>query len=215
MRRRSVRPGRETGSVTTRATDWLGFTALCAGMFIAILDIQVVAAALPRMSQALRIRLDQLSWIQTAYLITEVIAIALSGRLTRGFRRAVSLRSALPVSFSRASARSFIPLIAWRAVQGFCGGIIIPTAFAAGYKMFPKRLQSRATLLAGAMAMLAPSLGPLLGGYIAQTLAWNWLFLINVPIGVVIASVAAARIRIDDADRRAWRNDRRAGTRRA
>jgi DHA2 family multidrug resistance protein len=55
------------------------------------------------------------------------------------------------------------------------------------------------------MAMLAPSLGPLLGGYIAQKLAWNWLFLINVPIGVVVAAIVAARIRIDDADSSAWR----------
>ena len=64
-------------------TEWAGFTAMCVGMFMAILDIQIVAAALPRISQALGIPIDRLSWIQTAYLITEVIAIALSGRLTR------------------------------------------------------------------------------------------------------------------------------------
>ena len=192
----------------TRA-EWGGFTAMCVGMFMAILDIQIVAAALPKISQVLDIPLDRLSWIQTAYLITEVIAIALSGRLTRALstRGTFTLGAAgfVVASIGCAASRGFVALIVWRAVQGFCGGVIIPTAFAAGYKMFAKRLQSRAILIAGTMAMLAPSLGPLLGGYIAQKLGWNWLFLINVPIGVVVAAIVAARIRIDDADPSAWR----------
>jgi DHA2 family multidrug resistance protein len=192
----------------TRA-EWVGFTAMCVGMFMAILDIQIVAAALPRISQALGIPFDRLSWIQTAYLITEVIAIALSGRLTRALSTrgvfTLGVAGFVLASIGCAASHSFGTLITWRAVQGFCGGVIIPTAFAAGYKMFPKQLQSRAILIAGAMAMLAPSLGPLLGGYIAQKLAWNWLFLINVPIGVVVAAIVAARIRIDDPDPSAWR----------
>jgi MFS transporter, DHA2 family, multidrug resistance protein len=190
-------------------SDWLGFTAMCVGMFMAILDIQVVAAALPRISQALSIPLDRLSWIQTAYLITEVIAIALSGRLTRALSTrgvfTLGVAGFVVASLGCAFSQSFVPLIAWRAMQGFCGGVIIPTAFAAGYKMFPRPLQPRAILIAGAMAMLAPSLGPFLGGYIAQKLVWNWLFLINVPIGIVVAAVVAARIRIDDAEPSAWR----------
>jgi DHA2 family multidrug resistance protein len=192
----------------TRA-EWGGFTAMCVGMFMAILDIQIVAAALPKISQALHIPLDRLSWIQTAYLITEVIAIALSGRLTRALSTrgvfTLGVAGFVLASIACAASRSFVPLIVGRAVQGFCGGVIIPAAFAAGYKMFPKQLQSRAILIAGAMAMLAPSLGPLLGGYIAQKLTWNWLFLINVPIGIVVAAIVAVRVRIDDADPSAWR----------
>ena len=63
--------------------EWLGFTTMSLGLFMAILDIQIVAAALPRISQSLHTPLDELSWVQTAYLITEVIAIAMSGRLAR------------------------------------------------------------------------------------------------------------------------------------
>jgi MFS transporter, DHA2 family, multidrug resistance protein len=192
----------------TRA-QWGGYTAMCVGMFMAILDIQIVAAALPRISQALDIPLDRLSWIQTAYLITEVIAIALSGRLTRALstRGVFTLGAAgfVVASIGCAASRGFVALIVWRAVQGFCGGVIIPTAFAAGYKMFAKQLQWRAILIAGTLAVLAPTLGPLLGGFIAQKLGWNWLFLINVPIGVVVAAIVAAWIRIDDADPSAWR----------
>jgi len=190
-------------------TEWAGFTAMCVGMFMAILDIQIVAVALPKISQALHIPLDRLSWIQTTYLIAEVIAIALSGRLTRALSTrgifTLGVAGFILASLGCAGSRGFAVLIAFRTVQGFCGGVIIPTAFTAGYKLFPKQLQSRAILIAGAMAMLAPSLGPLLGGYIAQKLSWNWIFLINVPIGLVVAAIVAARIRVDDPDRSAWR----------
>ena len=190
-------------------TEWAGFTAMCVGMFMAILDIQIVAVALPKISQALHIPLDRLSWIQTTYLIAEVIAIALSGRLTRALSTrgifTLGVAGFILASLGCAGSRGFAVLIAFRTVQGFCGGVIIPTAFTAGYKLFPKQLQSRAILIAGAMAMLAPSLGPLLGGYIAQKLSWNWIFLINVPIGLVVAAIVAARIRVDHPDRSAWR----------
>ncbi|GAC1571117.1 MAG: MDR family MFS transporter [Candidatus Elarobacter sp.] len=182
---------------------------MCVGMFMAILDIQIVASALPTIEHALNTPLDQLSWIQTAYLITEVIAIALSGRLARALSTrgvfTLGVAGFVVASIGCALSKSFVPLIAWRTVQGFCGGVIIPTVFAAGFTMFPKQLQARALLVAGALAMLAPSVGPLLGGFIAEKLSWHWLFLINVPTGIVVAAVAYALIRIDDADPRAWR----------
>ncbi len=191
------------------ARAWLGFTAMCVGMFVAILDIQIVAAALPQMARALHAPLDRLSWIQTAYLISEVIAIALSGRLTRALSTrgvfTLGVAGFVVASVGCAASSSFVPLVVWRTLQGFCGGVIIPTVFAAGFKMFPEALQARALLLAGALAMLAPSLGPLLGGYIAGTFSWNWLFLINVPAGLAVAAVAFAVVRIDAADARAWR----------
>ncbi|MEO7039110.1 MAG: DHA2 family efflux MFS transporter permease subunit [Candidatus Elarobacter sp.] len=188
---------------------WLGFTAMCVGMFMAILDIQIVAAALPTIEHALHIPLDQLSWIQTAYLITEVIAIALSGRLTRALSTrgvfTLGVAGFVVASIGCALSRSFVPLIVWRTIQGFCGGVIIPTVFATGFTMFARALQARALLVAGALAMLAPSVGPLLGGFIAEKLSWHWLFLINVPTGIVVALLAYALIRVDEADPRAWR----------
>jgi len=188
---------------------WIGFTAMCVGMFMAILDIQIVASALPRIAQALHAPLGQLSWIQTAYLITEVIAIALSGRLTRALStRGVfifGVAGFVIASVGCAASPSFEWLVAWRTLQGFCGGVIIPVVFAAGFRMFPQTLQGRALLIAGALAMLAPSLGPLLGGYIAEGYSWHWLFLINVPTGIVVAAIAYATIRVDRPEPAAWR----------
>jgi MFS transporter, DHA2 family, multidrug resistance protein len=182
---------------------------MCLGLFMAILDIQIVAAALPRIAKSLHTPLDELSWIQTSYLITEVIAIALSGRLaralsTRWLFAGASLGFVL-TSLGCGLSHDYVTLIVWRTLQGFFAGTMVPTVFAAGYKMFPKALHARAILIAGTLAMLAPTVGPLLGGYIAERLAWNWLFFINVPIGLAIAAIVAGLVRIDKADRAAWR----------
>ena len=78
--------------MSSSGRSWLGFTTMCLGLFMAILDIQIVAAALPRIATSLHASLDQLSWVQTPrYLITEIIAIALSGRLARAMSTRVAV----------------------------------------------------------------------------------------------------------------------------
>lgn len=188
---------------------WLGFTAMCVGLFMAILDIQIVAAALPRIATSLHTPLDQLSWVQTAYLITEIIAIALSGRLARALSTrwlfAFASLGFVLTSLGCGLSHDYVSLVVWRTLQGFFGGIMVPTVFAAGYKMFPKAVHARAILIAGVVAMLAPSVGPLVGGYVAEKLAWNWLFFINIPIGLAITLIVAVAVRIDKPDPGAWR----------
>lgn len=189
--------------------EWIGFSTMSVGLFMAILDIQVVSAALPRMSRALNSPLDELSWVQTAYLITEVIAIAASGRFARAMstRWLFTLASAAfaLTSLGCALSQDFHQLIFWRALQGFAAGTIIPTVFAAGYKMFPKPLHPRAVLIAGVVAMIAPSIGPYIGGYIAETIAWQWIFLVNIPIGLAVALVVMRLVRVDEAEPATWR----------
>jgi DHA2 family multidrug resistance protein len=189
---------------------WLGFAAMCVGLFMAILDVQIVGVALPRIARSLQTPLDELSWVQTAYLITESIGIAISGRLTR----ALSTRGlfvAATLGFAAASlgcglATSFGALIVLRTIQGLFAGAITPTVFAAGYAMFSGSARARAILVAGAVAMLAPSIGPFIGGYVTQTATWGWIFFINVPLGIAVAAVVARRIAIDRPDPRAWRS---------
>jgi DHA2 family multidrug resistance protein len=194
---------------TLRRPTWLGFTAMCLGLFMALLDIQIVSAALPRIAASLRTPLDELSWVQTSYLIMEVIAIALSGRLARALSTHRLFAGAslgfVVTSFGCGLSHDFVTLIVWRALQGYFAGTMIPTVFAAGYKMFPKALYTRAVLIAGLVAMLAPTIGPLLGGYVAEKLTWNWLFFINIPIGLAITAIVAAVVRVDTADPLAWR----------
>ena len=174
---------------------WIGFAMMCVGMFMAILDVQVVATSLPTMQNALAIPPDQMSWVQTAYLIAEVIAISLTGFLTRllSMRRLFVIATSVftIASLGCAASNSFDALIAWRVVQGFAGGTLIPAVFSAVFLLFPVRHQGIATMLAGVLAVLAPTVGPIVGGWITETYSWHWLFLINILPGIVAATIAA------------------------
>jgi DHA2 family multidrug resistance protein len=172
---------------------WAAFLLMCLGMFMAILDIQVVATSLPTIQQALAISQDAMSWIQTAYLIAEVIAIPLTGLFTRVltlrwlFVVAVSLFTIASIGCALSS--SFAVLLVFRVAQGFSGGVLIPAVFSAVFLLFPTRLHAVATTIGGVVAVLAPTIGPVVGGFITATWSWPWLFLINVVPGLVVASV--------------------------
>ncbi len=174
------------------AATWLGFLLMCLGMFMAILDIQVVATSLPAIQQALEISRDAMSWIQTAYLIAEIIAIPLTGWLTRVlslrwlFVGSISLFTL--ASIGCASSFDFATLVGFRVLQGFAGGTLIPAVFSAVFLLFPVRLHPIATTMAGIMAVLAPTVGPVVGGWITETWSWHWLFLINVAPGLIAAA---------------------------
>jgi DHA2 family multidrug resistance protein len=174
------------------ASIWAGFLLMCIGMFMAILDIQVVATSLPAIQDALGISRDAMSWIQTAYLIAEVIAIPLAGLFTRTlslrwlFVTAVSLFTL--ASIGCAFSTDFATLLVFRVVQGFSGGVLIPAVFSAVFMLFPPRLHAVATTIGGVVAVLAPTVGPVVGGFITASWSWPWLFLINVIPGLTAAS---------------------------
>ncbi len=177
----------------TSVRTWAGFLLMCLGMFMAILDIQVVATSLPAIQEALKISPDAMSWIQTAYLIAEVIAIPLTGLLTRVlslrwlFVAAVGCFTIASVGCALSSTLTV--LLVFRILQGFSGGMLIPAVFSAVFLLFPLRLHAVATTIAGVVAVLAPTIGPVIGGFITETWSWPWLFLINVIPGVLAASM--------------------------
>jgi DHA2 family multidrug resistance protein len=182
--------------MTALGRNWVGFSAMCAAMFMAILDIQVVASALVDMGASLHIGNDSLSWIQNAYLTAEIVAIPLTGWLTRSFGLRWLFATAT-LGFSLASlgcalSDGLVSLIALRVVQGFFGGMLIPSVFSAVFLLLPEKDRVRATTLAGIAAMLAPTLGPLIGGYLTSRFSWHWIFLINVLPGLLVVVVVAA-----------------------
>ncbi len=105
-------------------------------------------------------------------------------------------------SLACAGSTGFWWLIPARVVQGFCGGALIPLVFSAIFLMFDWPARTRATLVAGLLAMLAPTLGPSVGGFVTDRFSWHWLFLINVPPGIVVALLVAWAVDIDRPDRR-------------
>ncbi len=183
---------------------WLGFGAMCLGMFVAILDIQVVASSLTNIGVSLNIADDSLGWIQTAYLTAEVIAIPLTGLLTRAFTLRWMFVVAT-VGFTLASVGcalcdSGATLIGVRVVQGFFGGMLIPPVFTSVFILIPEKRQLVATTVAGAVAMIAPVVGPLVGGYLTEAYGWRAIFTVNVLPGCVVVALVAAYVRVGAAD---------------
>ncbi len=174
---------------------WLGFIAACVGMFMAILDIQVVVTSLPVIEEALEIGADQMSWIQTSYLIAEVIAIPLTGLLMRVFTMRWLLVGSLVMftiaSLGCAASSGFAELLVGRVFQGVAGGLVIPVVFTSIFLLFPPGVQQTiATTLGGFLAVLAPTLGPVAGGWLTENYSWHWLFLINIVPGCIAIIVA-------------------------
>ncbi|MBM19920.1 MAG: MFS transporter [Stappia sp.] len=182
------------------------FTFLCMvfGMFMAILDIQIVSASLPEIQAGLGASRDDVAWVQTAYLIAEVIMIPLSGYLSRMLSTrwmfAMSAAGFTLMSLMCATATTINEMIVWRALQGFIGGGMIPTVFASAYIIFPREKFSIVSPMIGLVATLAPTIGPTLGGYLTEFGSWHWLFLINVVPGILVTIAAVTLIDFDEPD---------------
>ncbi len=193
------------GAHQVTARDWAGFLAMIVGMFMAILDIQIVASSLSEIQAGLSASADEISWVQTSYLIAEVVMIPLSGMLSRILStRVLFTASAIGftlMSIACAFAGSIETMILYRALQGFIGGAMIPTVFATSFALFPGPRQAGVSVLIGLVATLAPTLGPTLGGWLTQSFSWHWLFLMNVVPGIVVASLVWSFVHIDRGDR--------------
>ncbi|MCX7062294.1 MAG: DHA2 family efflux MFS transporter permease subunit [Gammaproteobacteria bacterium] len=172
--------------------DWWGFMAMSIGAFMAVLDIQIVASSINQIQAGLSASIDEIQWVQTAYLIAEVIAIPLSGYLARLLSTRVYFVISA-VGFTLASVACALAwdlgsMVCFRVLQGFLGGGMIPTSFAAMFLLFPDdRDRARPQLVGGMLTMMAPALGPTVGGYITAFVSWHWLFLINLVPGLICA----------------------------
>src|SRR6476660_6582475 len=168
----------------------VAFIIMVCGMFMSILDIQVVSASLSDIQAGLSASSTEVSWVQTSYLIAEVIAIPLSGFLSRAFGTrllfAISAAGFTVASFLCGLASSIEQMILWRAIQGFLGAGMIPTVFASAYTVFPRSKFYIVGPIIGLVATLAPTIGPTVGGFITDMMSWHWLFFINIVPGIGI-----------------------------
>jgi DHA2 family multidrug resistance protein len=177
------------------------FLIMVFGMFMSILDIQVVSASLSEIQAGLSASSSEVSWVQTAYLIAEVIAIPLSGFLSRAFGTrllfAISASGFTIASFLCGLASTIEQMILWRALQGFLGAGMIPTVFASAYTVFPRSKFYIVGPIIGLVATLAPTIGPTVGGYITDAMSWHWLFFINIIPGIAITVGVLALVDFD------------------
>ncbi|MDE2449802.1 MAG: DHA2 family efflux MFS transporter permease subunit [Gammaproteobacteria bacterium] len=180
------------------------FAVMTFGMFIALLDIQIVASSMQQIGGGLSAAQDEIGWVQTSYLIAEITVIPLSGWLTRVFStRWLFVGSAL--GFTIASmlcglATSIDSMIAFRALQGMLGASMIPTVFTSSFHYFRGKRVVYAAAVIGTIASIAPTLGPIIGGWITDTLTWRWLFYVNLVPGLLVTVGVALLVDIDTAD---------------
>jgi DHA2 family multidrug resistance protein len=171
---------------------------------MALLDIQIVASSLQNIGGGLSAAQDEISWVQTAYLIAEIIVIPLSGWLTRVF----STRWLFAASAAGFTLSSLLCGLAWniesmivfRALQGLLGASMIPTVFTSSFHYFTGTRRIYAAAVIGSIAAIAPTLGPVIGGWITDTLNWHWLFYINLIPGALITLAIPFLVRIDKPD---------------
>jgi MFS transporter, DHA2 family, multidrug resistance protein len=193
-----------TGGSSSWMREILPFVVMCFGMFIALLDIQIVASSLQEIGGGLSAAQDQISWVQTAYLIAEIIMIPLSGWLTRTF----STRWLFTASAAGFTLTSLLCGIAWniqsmivfRALQGLLGASMVPTVFTSSFHYFQGSRRVYSAAVIGTIASIAPTLGPVIGGFVTDTLSWHWLFYINLIPGIAITLLIPMLVDIDKPD---------------
>jgi MFS transporter, DHA2 family, multidrug resistance protein len=181
---------------------WAAFICMLFGNFMAILDVQVVASSLNEIQAGLSATPEETSWLQTSYLIAEVIAIPLSSFMSRLMSTrlyyAISAFGFTLASVFCAMSTSLEEMIVFRSIQGFMGGGMIPTTFAALFILFEPHERMRGTVLLGLVSTLAPSMGPTLGGYLTSVASWHWIFLINIVPGTLVMIGVLRLLHIDE-----------------
>jgi MFS transporter, DHA2 family, multidrug resistance protein len=178
------------------------FGIMAFGQFMALLDTQIVAASLNSIQAGLSAGPDEIAWVQTAYLMAEIVMIPLAAFLSQ----AISTRWLFTISAVLFTLSSLLCGIAWsiqsmtafRALQGFVGGAMVPTVFAAGFALFTGKSRAMIPAVLGVVSTLAPTLGPTVGGWITDTMSWRWLFFINVFPGAAIAILLPFLGKVDE-----------------
>ena len=191
--------GPQAAASFTKGRKFLIFGVMAFGQFMALIDIQIVAASLNDVQAGLSAGPDEISWVQTAYLMAELVMIPFSGFLAQ----ALSTRWLFATSaalFTICSALcglawSIESMIAFRALQGFVGGAMVPTVFATGFTLFTGRDRALIPAILGMVSVLAPTLGPTVGGWITDVAGWRWIFYVNIIPGTAVTFLALTVIR--------------------
>lgn len=168
---------------------WLGLTALCACFFMVMLDSTIVTVAVPAILTGLDATLNQVIWVNSVYLLANTVPLLLTGRLGDRYGPKRVLVAGLVV-FLAASLWCGLSgtagsLIAARALQGIGAALMTPQTLAFITRLFPSERRAAPIAVWGAVAGVATITGPVVGGLLVQHAGWPWIFLLNLPIGVV------------------------------
>ncbi len=169
----------------------------CTGLFVLMLDSTVVTLALPAIHRDLGASLDELQWVQNAYLLTLTAAVVTAGRLgdIRGRRLVFVAGMAIFAAGSllAGAAGSADVLVVARVVQGIGGAALLSLSLALTVDAFPPQTRARAVGIWAGVSAIALAIGPLVGGALIELASWRWIFLVNVPVITVGVAILLAR----------------------
>jgi DHA2 family multidrug resistance protein len=183
-----------------RVNPWIVATAVMFATFMEVLDTTVVNVSLPHIAGSLSASVDEATWVLTSYLVANAIILPMTGWLANYFGRKRMLQAAV-FGFTGASvlcgmAQTLPMLIFFRIVQGATGGALQPLSQAVMLEAFPSQDRGKAMAFWGLGIVVAPMLGPVIGGWLTDNYSWRWVFYINVPVG--LASIVMTRLFVFD-----------------
>src|ERR1700758_4447808 len=182
------------------SSQWLVAVTVGLAAFMEVLDISIANVALQHIAGSLAAGADESTWVLTSYLVTNAIVLPISGWLASTIGRKRYFIGCI-IGFSITSplcgtAPSLAVLIVARGLQGITGGGLQPNAQAILADSFPPEKRGQAFAAYGLAVVFAPAIGPTLGGWITDNFTWRWVFLINVPVGLML-SLLVARVLTD------------------
>ena len=159
------------------------------GNIMAVLDSSIVNVSLPDMAGNMGATIEEITWVVTGYILANVLVMPIIGMLSARFGRKRLYMTAIVV-FTIASmlcglATSLVTMVGFRILQGLAGGVLVTVPQAILRESFPPNEQGLAMGVYGMGVVLAPAIGPTLGGWITDQYSWPWIFFINVPVGIV------------------------------
>ena len=179
---------------------WIVATAVMFATFMEVLDTTVVNVSLPHIAGSLSASVDEATWVLTSYLVANAIILPMTGWLANYFGRKRMLQAAV-FGFTAASvlcgmAPTLPMLIFFRVIQGATGGALQPLSQAVMLEAFPPQDRGKAMAFWGLGIVVAPMLGPVIGGWLTDNYSWRWVFYINLPVG--LASIVMTRLFVFD-----------------
>ena len=174
-------------SAAGRRNPWLIAIVVSLAAFMEVLDTAIANVALQHISGGLAVSYDEATWVITSYLVANAVAIPASGWFSAAIGRKnfymLSVAGFTVASFLCGIAPSLTVLVLARLLQGFAGGGLQPTTQSMLIDSFPPSKRGASLAIFGVTVILAPTIGPLLGGLITDNASWRWIFFLNVPVG--------------------------------
>lgn len=178
---------------------WLVAAVAVLALFVTLLDLTIVNVALPSLAATFGVATTAVAWVATGYLLAVAVAIPVSGWLGDRFGTKRTFLAALALFTAASLACGLAPnlesLIAFRVLQGTGGGLLTPVGAAMVFRAFPSAERARAAAAMTVPAVVAPALGPVLGGYLVEVQSWRWIFLVNLPLGLAGVILAGRVLR--------------------